>query len=129
MSVKAGQGNIELIVPAEDRMMMCVRLTTSGALAHVPLPLDALDDVRLAVEEACNCLIHFAGCAKLHLRYALGDDMVSVSVNAEGPGKGRQNPSEDELYTIRCILLSMVDEVKLSGSCDGLASILLTKRL
>ncbi len=119
---------IELILPAEERMMMCVRLTTAGVLARAPLPLDAADDLKLAIEEACGCLIRFSGCHTLHIRYELACGALKVQVCAECHGCEPNLPSKDELYTIRCILQSMVDEVILSGQEHGLSTITLSKR-
>ncbi len=119
---------IELIVPAEERMMMCVRLTTSGVLARAALPLDAAEDLKLAVEEACNCLIKFSGCSTLHVKYALEAAALNVRICAECRDGQPNVPTKDELYTIRCILQSMVDEVTLSGADCGLCAIALSAR-
>ena len=129
MSMKQSDAHVELTVPAQDRMMMCVRLTTAGILSRAELPLDALDDVRMAVEEACNCLMQYASCGTLHLRYDLTGEAVNVQICAEECSADRQQSSDDELFTIRCILLSMVDDVQLSGKSEGIDTILLTKRL
>ena len=119
--------HIELEIPAQERMMMCVRLTTSGVLVRTNLTLDALEDMRLAVEEACNCLMQFAGCATLRLAYDIEERRIVVQVGAQKCCHNKNLPSEDELYTIRCILLSMVDEVQLSGQDEGLTGIQLIK--
>ena len=129
MSNVENAAHIELNVPAQERMMMCVRLTTSGVLARTDLTLDALEDTRLAVEEACNCLMQFSGCDTLNVCYDLEKGRVAVNVRAKDRCHAKDAPNEDELYTIRCILLSMVDEVQLSGQSDGITDIQLIKWL
>ena len=48
---------VELSVPASRDMMLVLRLTTAGVIARASLTVDRMDDVKMAVEEACNCLI------------------------------------------------------------------------
>ena len=46
---------VELKVPAEQNMMLVLRLTTAGVVARAGLTVDRMDDVKMAVEEACSC--------------------------------------------------------------------------
>ena len=48
---------VELKLPARQEMMLVLRLTTAGVIARAGLTVDRMDDVKLAVEEACSCLI------------------------------------------------------------------------
>ena len=48
---------VELKLPAEQNMMLVMRLTTAGVVARAGLTVDRMEDVKMAVEEACNCLI------------------------------------------------------------------------
>ena len=50
-------GKVELSFPSDKSMMLVLRLTAAGVLARAGLTVDVMDDVKLAVEEACNCLI------------------------------------------------------------------------
>lgn len=125
-----GVKTVELTVPAENEMMICVRLTTSGVVSRVRnLTLDAAEDVKMAVEEACICLIKFSGCNLLSISYEIGASQLQVNVQAECHGMTPQCPSADELQTIRFILESFVDGVKLCGKDEGLTRITLQKTL
>ena len=48
---------ISLTVPADKSMMLVIRLTTAGVLARARLTVDAIDDMKMAVEEACTLMI------------------------------------------------------------------------
>ena len=51
------EGAISLTVPADKSMMLVIRLTTAGVLARARLTVDAIDDMKMAVEEACTLMI------------------------------------------------------------------------
>ncbi len=121
--------NILLTVPANDAMMLVIRLTTSGVLMRSGLTLDAIDDVKMAVEEAAACLIKFASCSGVHICYAPDDDELHIRLEGERCCKSEITATPGELNTIRYILESMVDRVRLSGCDSGLTTIELFKTL
>ena len=108
---------VELTLPAHRNMMLVLRLTTAGVVARAGLTVDRMDDVKLAVEEACNCLIRDAdGPERLRLRFTEADGALHISVCGEGG-----NPvsiGEDEREVVRCILESMVDGAQLCMDGD-----------
>ena len=122
---------IELTVPADRRMMIVIRLTTSGVVARAGLTLDAVEDLKMAVEEACVCLIRHSNCAFVRLSYCIGDGEVSVSVRGEGCGAtDRVGPhSGEEIEIIRCILESMADGVSITERNGCIEAIEMRKRL
>ena len=48
---------VELTVAAEPGMMLVIRLTTAGVVTRAGLTIDAMDNLKIAAEEACSCLI------------------------------------------------------------------------
>ena len=104
---------VELALPARKNMMLVLRLTTAGVVARAGLTVDRMDDVKLAVEEACSCLISEAGGPeRLRLRFTESDGALRISIRGEG---GSPAPvGEDEREVVRCILESMVDGAELS---------------
>ena len=104
--------NIELSLPAERDMMIVVRLAASGVLARWGLTLDAMGDVKMAVEEACSCLIsQLSGEGRLEVVFEAGDGCVWTHLScAPGCAMGEaMDPSE--LEVAKCILESLADEV------------------
>lgn len=120
---------IQLRIPAEERMMMIIRLTTAGVVARANLTLDAAEDVKLAAEEAAGCLIRFSGCESLCLDYRITGAEMTINLRAECRRSKPLEQGTDELNTVRFILESMVDRVQLSGQEFGLTGIELTKQL
>lgn len=121
---------IELSVPSQSDMMLVIRLTTSGVVARAGLTLDAVDDVKMAIEEACHFLIKRSHCGVVKLRYARTDGELTVYVQAMGKGCGQEIKADpDEAQVIRCILESMMDQVEFKLDDEDDYAIQMTKRL
>ena len=108
---------VELALPARRSMMLVLRLTTAGVVARAGLTVDRMDDVKLAVEEACNCLIQEAGGPeRLRLRFSESDGALRIAVRGEGGTPAAIG--EDEREVVRCILESLVDgaELRVDGA-------------
>ena len=107
---------VELAVPAKRSMMLVLRLTAAGVVARAGLTVDRMDDVKLAVEEACSCLIGESGGPEaLRLRFAQDGDCLRVTVRGEGGEP--VSLSEDEREVVRCILESLADgaQIRMDG--------------
>jgi len=104
---------IDLKLPAQRSMMLVLRLTTAGVVARIGLGVDRMDDVKMAVEEACNCLISDESAQEqLCLSFSVADQQLCVRICAD---EGCHAPvaEEDELGIVRCILESLVDDVQM----------------
>ena len=113
---------VELKLPAERSMMLVLRLTTAGVVARAGLGVDRMDDVKMAVEEACNCIIGDDAAANtLCLRFFTEEKNLVIRICADD-GCSAAKAEDDEMSVVRCILESLVDGVdirvrdeKLSG--------------
>ena len=103
-------------------MMLVLRLTTAGVVARAGLTVDRMDDVKLAGEEACSCLIgETAGPERLRLRFEEHDGALRIEVRGEG---GSASPvGEAEREVVRCILESLVDGVRLDVRGGAIAGV------
>ena len=124
-------GSIELIVPANHGMMLVVRMTAAGALAWGGMTLDAVDDLKMAAEEACTCLMmQPRPCTHLHLVFQRSLTATELTVTGAGRSTESEKPQEPyEMDVIRCILESMVDTVCMESDEYGLTSIKMTKAI
>jgi len=105
--------SVELTLPAQQNMMLVLRLTTAGVIARAGLTVDRMDDVKLAVEEACSCIIDAENHpSRLSLRFAEEENSLVISVRGDCGCEGIVL-SEDERTVVQCILDSLVDEVQL----------------
>lgn len=113
---------VELKLPAQQSMMLVLRLTTAGVIARAGLTVDRLDDVKLAVEEACSCLIDSENAPeRLCLRFA--EDEAGLTIRICGDGQCEGAVSEDEMSVVRCILESLVDGVEIRTRGEAIAAI------
>lgn len=108
--------------------MLVLRLTTAGVVARAGLTVDRMDDVKLAVEEACSCLIREAGGPELlRLRFTEAEETLRIAVRGEG---GSPAPiGDDEREVVRCILETLVDGAEIHTDGDAIAGVELRVRL
>ena len=114
---------IELCVPAERSMLLVIRMTTSGVMSRAGLTLDEVDDVKMAIDEACNLMmLQKTGCQQLAVSYEYNDGCVCVKVEGKSMIEAaavEQSTDSSMQDVIRCILESMMDEVEMTAREDG----------
>ncbi|MGI6240291.1 MAG: hypothetical protein ACOYI5_11790 [Christensenellales bacterium] len=121
---------IEMSLPAEKDMMLVARLTASGVLARSGLTVDALEDLKMAVEEALGLMMaQIAPPGRIALQFSIGDKaMVFTCECADGCQTGLPI-DETELEVATCILDSLVDTAEVSTANGIIRYIRLTKAL
>ena len=87
---------IELAIPAEPEYLSLARLLVASTASVLPLfPLDRLDDLRLAVSEACTNAIEAqiqaqqadaSAADHIHIRCCVAEESVTVEVQDHGRG-------------------------------------------
>lgn len=114
---------VELSLAAQQNMMLVLRLTTAGVIARAGLTVDRMDDVKLAVEEACGCMIDTPnGPERLRLRFWEETDALKISICGDCKCGGVA-VGEDERTVVECILESLVDGVEVRMCGDTVAAI------
>ncbi|MBB4960140.1 ATP-binding protein [Micromonospora polyrhachis] len=83
-----------LTVPADGGYLSVLRTATAGLAARLQFALDEIEDLRIAVDEACAMLLAIARPdTELDCRFAVTDDALTVMVTlATTPGA--QLPAE-----------------------------------
>ncbi len=78
------QPDVELRLPAESAYVAVLRMTTAGLAARLDFTLDDIEDLRMAVGEACALVLeHAAPHGDLHASFDLSDGSIRVSVAAD----------------------------------------------
>lgn len=114
---------VELKVPAQQNMMLVLRLTTAGVVARAGLTVDRMDDVKMAVEEACNCLMDGENPPScIVLRFEDKGEALLISVCGDCDCGG-SIIGEDEAGIVRCILESLVDGVDVRMHENGIGAL------
>jgi serine/threonine-protein kinase RsbW len=81
---------VEVRVPADVAYVSTLRLTAAGLAARCDLTIDEIEDLRLAVDEACALLLPLAahgGTLEARFVVAPGHLEVSASVLSAGDGE------------------------------------------
>ena len=101
--------DVEVRVLAAPEALMTVRTVAGDLAARAEFPLDAVDDLRLAVDEACTCLAELARPGtKLTVTFTVDDDRITTtaSVSTCGPTALRR-----DTFAWR-VLTTLADDVR-----------------
>ena len=89
-----GDDVVLLTVPADGGYLGVLRTATAGLAARLHFALDEIEDLRIAVDEACAMLLAIASRdAELDCRFAVTDDALTVEVSV-ATVRGARLPSE-----------------------------------
>jgi len=73
---------VRLELPVDTRYIRVARLVASGMGATAGLDVDAVDDLRIAVDELCSALFELAGGGPVALTFQLNEQAVDVEGRA-----------------------------------------------
>jgi anti-sigma regulatory factor (Ser/Thr protein kinase) len=100
-------GHIDISLPADSRYMRLARLMASGVATTCGLPLEEVEDFRIAVDELCATLIEMGDGAAICLTFELAPD--AVLVRATTTSGGAVALDEERLVLSRQILDVVTD--------------------
>ncbi|MFY1695608.1 MULTISPECIES: ATP-binding protein [unclassified Solwaraspora] len=115
-----------LTVPADGGYLSVLRTATAGLAARLHFALDEIEDLRIAVDEACAMLLAVATRpADLECRFSVTDDALTVEVTV-ATARGATLPPESSFAWK--VLRALTTSASATAS-SGRASIrLLTRR-
>jgi serine/threonine-protein kinase RsbW len=123
-------GPIDLItvsVPPETGSVEVLRAVTASVAARMNMPFDGIEDLRLAVDEACAWLLGLAREAtSMTLRLRPMDDRLEAVVSIDAAERAWPPPDLEQSLSWR-VLSELVDTVSLDAEASG-PSIRLIKR-
>jgi len=96
-------------LPAEGAYLSVLRTATAGLAARLDFTLDEIEDLRIAVDEACAMLLSQAvPGASLECEFTLGEDIMTIAVSV--PCLNPQQPANDTFaWTVLTALAGSVD--------------------
>ncbi|MCO1598505.1 anti-sigma regulatory factor [Micromonospora sp. RHAY321] len=117
---------VHLTVPADGGYLGVLRTATAGLAARLQFALDEIEDLRIAVDEACAMLLAIATRdAELECRFAVTEDALTVEVTVPTV-RGATLPSES---SFAWKVLTALTTSASATAADGRATIsLLTRR-
>ena len=100
---------VELRLPAESAYLSVLRTATAGLAARLDFTLDEIEDLRIAVDEACAMLLPLAlDGARLTCRFELLPDTLQVTVSI--PTAQTELPKRDTFsWAVLSALAGQVD--------------------
>ena len=112
-----------LSVPARPEWTMVLRMAVSGVCALYDLPLDVMDDLKPAIDESCELLLHQDYQAEtLTLRCTAERDGLHVCLNASM--QTRQScPDAADADIARLIIGTLVRDVDLERDEHGVRGV------
>jgi serine/threonine-protein kinase RsbW len=106
---------VQLVIPATPRYLRLARLTAAGLAGDLGYAMDAIEDLRIAVDELCAAVIEdTASPSELALTYREVDRGLVV----EGTCRARSN-NAPELHSVARELLNMLADEFSIGAIDG----------
>jgi serine/threonine-protein kinase RsbW len=114
---------VTLSLPTQSRFIRLARLVGAGLANDLGIDLDGLDDVRLAIGEACGLAAQF-GATAIDLRFSLVDSALVVrgGGSTDGTTTGSSPGADDEqLRLVRQILDVACAQHELTVNSSGLS--------
>ena len=114
-------------MPAEGAYLSVLRTATAGLAARLDFTLDEIEDLRIAVDEACAMLLNQAiPGSDLECSFALGRNEMTISVSV--PSLAPTPPASDTFaWTVLSALAGNVDSF--TGPGDQLTIVMQKSRL
>ena len=109
---------VHLEIPASGVYLSVVRAAATGLAAQLQFTYEEIDDLRIAVDEACTQLLARRGSAEtLCIDYHLEPAELRVDVSVEAPDRG--DPLAKDTFAWQ-ILTALTDEVSERADDSGL---------
>jgi hypothetical protein len=124
----AAAGEVRLVVPAKPEYIGLARVTAAGLASRLGFSYDGVEDLRLAIDEACFSVTGTDGReGTLELRFLLGPEGITVYGKGQLRLEAGAPPLSEMSELSKRILDALVDE----HSRDGIQgpNFMLVKRL
>jgi serine/threonine-protein kinase RsbW len=124
-AVDRGDDVVELRLPADGAYLSVLRTATAGLAARLDFTLDEIEDLRIAVDEACALLLPDAvpGSAMTCL-FSLADGALAVTVRV--PSRTGRVPRRNTFAWT--VLTALAGDVDTAVAADNTVSVTLRKR-
>lgn len=117
------QSLVEIKVPNQPEFLRVVRLLVSGYMSRLPFNIEEVENVKVAVSEACNNAMQYAFApdeqGSLTIRCWHDQDRLAFEVSDTGRGfdssdSAEPQPAEDERGLGFLLIQTLMDDVEVS---------------
>ena len=127
--------SIKMEISANPEYVGIIRLTTSGIANKVGFSIDDIEDMKVAVSEACTNAIKHSSDDRFYITFNIIDNGLNIEIKDNGIGcnidllgkPDLENPKENGLGIF--IIQTLMDEVSIESSDNKGTIIKMTKYL
>jgi len=119
-----GPGLVTLAVPADPRLIRVVRLAASGLASELGFGLDEIEDLKLAIAEACTDRLEHASGETLAVTFRYDGDGLAVEVAGDAPDS---SGGEDTCDFALALMEALTDHVEREVDDAGITVWRITK--
>ncbi len=129
---------VELVIPNKPEYLRVVRLMVSGYVSRWPMSFDEVENVKVAVTEACNNAIQFAyeeGSEQpLRIKCWREGDSLFFEVRDKGKGLGMPDATspeaiDDEKGLGFLLISTLMDDVKVASTPKVGTTVTMSKKI
>ena len=126
---------IKMEISANPEYVSIIRLTTSGIANKVGFCLDDIEDLKVAISEACTNAIKHSLEDRFTIIYTMIEKGLTIEIIDNGKGYNTKEVSEPDLDNLKesglglFIIQSLMDEVDIKSDIDNGTIIKMTKYL
>ncbi|MGL5756366.1 MAG: anti-sigma B factor RsbW [Paraclostridium sp.] len=126
---------IKMEVTANPEYVSIIRLTVSGIANKIGFSLDDIEDIKVAVSEACTNAIKHSLDDKFVVRFSILENGLTIDVQDKGTGYDVDSLQEPDLTNPKegglglFIIKTLMDEVSTISNTDEGTKIKMTKYL
>ncbi|HLW37324.1 MAG TPA: ATP-binding protein [Candidatus Eremiobacteraceae bacterium] len=127
---------VELRIPSRAEWVGVARLAVAGIASRLQFSIEDIEDLKLAVAEACtNCIQHASGSEAVRISCAIHPDRIVVTVQDSGKGFAGGGLAPKELGEPKVgglgvfLIRSLMDDVDYELNPDSGTKLSMTKFL
>ena len=126
---------IKMEITANPAYVSIIRLTTSGIANKVGFCMDDIEDLKVAVSEACTNAIKHSSDDRFTIIYTMIENGLTIEIIDNGNGYDTSSINEPDIENLKesgmglFIIQSLMDEVHLESTEGKGTSIKMTKYL
>jgi serine/threonine-protein kinase RsbW len=118
---------VTVTVPPDPEFLHILRQLTGGVAARLPLTIDDIDDIKLAVDEAASSMLtHLPASSRITVTLDADDDTLRATVSSDAPTEAW--PIQDLLLSLSWkVITGLVGDASAERDANGRPAIVLRK--
>ena len=133
-AAEKSHGTVELRIPSKAEWVAVARLTVAAIANRLPFSVEDIEDLKLAIAEACTYVIQAGGLSDtIDITCESGVDHLTIRVRDGGairPDSSLRRPSGGSIEGLGIFLIqALMDDVQHTPDGDSRGELIMTKRV